>query len=119
MKTRVLPVDEWPRLGGMPAWGEAPLPDPEHALIVVVEDDGGEILMHWVAVTFVHLECLWKRPDCGAGVTRALLETMFDELRSRDIAAVWTIAQTPEIDRLARHAGFERLPGAMYLKSLQ
>lgn len=84
MNSRILPPEEWPRLAGTEAEAVWPTLDPEHARVVVVEDEG-EIVATWTVMRIVHVECLWVKPSHRGvfGVTKRLLRGM------RDAASAW------------------------------
>jgi hypothetical protein len=114
---RLLPPDEWYRLG-LPA---AILPtNPDRALVIVVEDQG-QIVGRWMAYETVILEGLaiaathQKRP----GVARQLLQAMTRELAARGVPQATTLIQDPEVAALAERHGLLRLPGQLWVLDLR
>lgn len=96
------------------------LPNPATSVVGVIEVDG-VIVARWMALNVVMLEGLQidaeyqKRP----GVARRLLNLMLGTLRARGIVAATTIVQDSGVGELARHAGFNRVPGTLYQKDLR
>lgn len=90
--------------------------DKEQTLIVVVEDEHGDVVQTWMALTAVHVEGLWARPDHrgSAGSTRALINKMVEELRSRGIAEVLTRAESGDVEVLISKIGGKRVPGSLW-----
>lgn len=61
MTHRILLPDEWAKLAHTDLGRQLPLCDPAHTLVLVVED-GDEIVGCWAALTIVHVEGLWVDP---------------------------------------------------------
>lgn len=121
--TRILPPDEWGRLASLESLGIPPdrLPPPD-SLVIVVEREGDQAIVgRWMAYNIVVLEGLAIDPAYQhfPRVAGGLLNRMMDELRTREIPAVLTLIQTPEVERLAEHAGFVQVPGTVWQKDLQ
>lgn len=112
---RRLPPEEWEaKLVGTPLHHQ-PL-DPEHTLIMVVEEDG-QVVACWAALTCVHLEGLWSAPEGrgGAGRARALLEAMAGELTKVGVAEAITTAIDPKVEGLIAHVGGRQIPGSQWV----
>lgn len=118
-RARVLPVEEWERLRALP-FGKEGLPDPQLAMIVVVENADGQIVGTWAAQTMVMLDGLWKDPEAAkeAPVAPLLLRTMKDLLREREIVTSFTLISDPQVMVLAVKAGFTRASGDLWMLQL-
>lgn len=90
--------------------------DKEQTLIVIVQDASGAIVQTWMALTVVHVEGLWARPDHEghAGSTRLLIDKMVTELRARNVAEVLTRAESGKIEVLITKIGGRRVPGSLW-----
>jgi N-acetylglutamate synthase-like GNAT family acetyltransferase len=62
--TRQLPVEEWPRLAETVLCRVWDSLSPDHARVVVVEDDSGKIVGTCAVMTFVHVEGLGIDEHC-------------------------------------------------------
>lgn len=115
---RTLPPDEWAAklvgtsLEGMPL-------NPEHALVVVVEQDG-VVVACWSAQTVVHVEGLWEKDGHrgGAGVGRALLTHMVAELLKAGVVEAITQSDSSPIDAMLEKVGARRVPGIAWVLPL-
>lgn len=104
--TRLLPVEEWPRLTGTlldPAWTAF---DPERDLVLVVERDGvivgcTSFLPRW------HMEGTWVAPSDRkrAGVGRALLRGMYGLAHALRAQELILVSVDPEISALCQRLG--------------
>lgn len=115
---RLLPPTEWHRLG-LPA---AVLPtDPSNAIIVVVEDEHGEIIGRWFGYTTVTLEGLFINPEHRKhpGVAARLMQAMTTELVSRGVPQATTLIQTPDVAALAKRHGLYTLDGQVWVLDLR
>jgi len=112
---RVLPVQEWDKLSACwPAIGEV---KPETMSVVVVEDDAGVVIGAWALITLAHVEGFWIDPahQKRAGVLRRLWAGIRTLAAERQIDAVITGADSPQIEVLLEHVGAQRLPAAFLL----
>lgn len=111
-RARLLPPQEWGRLADPALAGLVP----GSATIIVVEVDG-QIVAHWAAMQVVHVEGLWMDPDYAghAGVGRALLSAMVEQLRALQVREALTQAGTPEVEALCEKAGGQRVPGTTWV----
>lgn len=108
---RLLPFEEWDRLDTFPIMANG-YPDPNTTAIMVAEDEAGEIVGTWCAITPIILEGLWVREDHRKGLTAGrLLYGMKAFLKDLNMISAYTLVQTPEVLALAEKAGFERIPG--------
>lgn len=110
MRTRVLPVEEWPRLKHTDAETVWPMLDPDRTLIVVVEDDG-LIVAHHILSFVLHAECLWVHPDyrkglAGGRLWQAVKRAVLAGMRTRGF---WTAAETDEVKALIAKVGGTRI----------
>lgn len=116
---RMLQPNEYERLLelGIP---REKLPSPDTAIVAVIEEDG-KIVGRWIAGTVTILEGLQIEEAYrnSPGVARKLLQIMMAELRSLGVASAITFVQNDMVGELARHAGFDRLPGTIYQKDLR
>ena len=78
MRTRILSVEELPRLAGTELGDVWPHYAQDSILALVVEDDDGRIVGCWGLMTVLHLEGLWIHPDHRnhGDVARRLLTKM-------------------------------------------
>lgn len=111
---RLLPPEEWAER--VPALAMLP---PASSFVVVVEDGGpgGRLLAQWAAMTVTHVEGLELAADvtAHAGVGRALLTLMVQQLRAFGVREVLTQADTPEVGILCAKAGGHAVPGATWV----
>lgn len=114
MTSRVLPVEEWPRLAGTEA--EAVWPHLSEASRVLVVEHDGEIVGCWVLMSVVHAECLWIAPlhRGKAAVARRLWTAMRRAARALSAPVVATAALTDDVRALLEHVGATKLPGDHY-----
>lgn len=119
VKARVLPPEEWERLRAYGPFAQAGgvLPDPAHAIVVVVEDETGEIQGCWQARDIIILEALHLSEDWRNSpmASRRLFFGMMEEFAAREVTQAITLVQAPYIETLARKAGFTPLPGSVFL----
>ena len=120
MTTRILPPAEWTRLRTTEAAEVWPYFDPRHTQVIVVEDDGGEIVGTWTLLTVVHAECLWIAPAyrSKASVARRLWQALRGVARQARLETIATAAQTDEVRALLAHVGATKLPGDHYVMRL-
>jgi hypothetical protein len=115
---RMLPPDEWHRLGIAPEL----LPrDPDRAVIMVVEDEAGGIIARWMAYDTTVLEGLFVAPAHRhhPGVAGRLLQAMTAELVGRNVAMAITLIEDPEVMQLAERHGLYSLPGQLWVLDLR
>ena len=116
MTSRILPVEEWPRLAGTELEAVWPVLDPQQAHIVVVEHDGA-IVGCWAVIRYVHVEGVWIAPSYRkrGRVAAHLLRGMRSVARAMGAEAVWTAAVSDEVEGLIGHLGGVRLPADHYV----
>jgi hypothetical protein len=116
---RLLPVEEWHRLEGLP-FAQNGLPDPNLARILVAETPEGEIVGIWAAMAAVHLDGLWVAPSYrrASWVAVKLLKAMKVLLIELGIVQSFTIIESAEVLALATKAGFTRIRGDLCLLDL-
>jgi ribosomal protein S18 acetylase RimI-like enzyme len=114
---RLLPFAEWDRLD--PALTAAL--DPNRAIIVVVENEVGDIVARWMAFDTVALEGLSIDPGYQKhpGVAARLLQAMTVELMARGVPQAITMITAPEVERLAERHGLTRAPGNLWVLDLR
>ena len=79
MIARVLPKEEWHRLGDLPISELFPFVRPEDIRVIVVEAEGA-IVGTWTLLRMTHLEGIWvDEKHRNAGVVRSLMRTAFRE----------------------------------------
>jgi len=111
MTTRILQPEEYGRLAGTEL--EAVVPYlPADALVVVVED-GAEIVGCWAVYSLVHVEGVWIAPSHRgrSSVARRLLRGMMRAARAFGARAVCTAALDVEVATMLRKLGANELPG--------
>ena len=113
--TRVLPREEWHRLGEERAAFYSSV-NPEDIRVVVVEERG-QIVATMAVLRIPHLECFWMAPDKAgnAGITRSLLRAAFGEVSG--YAPNWCLANSdcPETNATLERLGGEWLPVHTYM----
>jgi hypothetical protein len=117
-QTRLLPVEEWPRLVGTELETVWPHLDPSTAVVLVVEDESGQIVGCWSLFACLHAEGVWIAPDHRRRgvVAKRLLRGMQETARALGVTAVTTAAESSEIAALVtRHLRGQRLPGEMFV----
>ena len=115
--SRILPVDEWPKLAETDLGELWTLLKPADTQVLVVEHEGAIVGM-WLGVRIVHAEGVWIAPAHrgGFGVVRRLLAGMRRIARSWGASVVWTGAaegDTTVMDLITRLGG-SRVPMAAY-----
>lgn len=115
MTSRLLPVEEWPRLDGTEAaeiWRHL---DPARTHVLAVEQDGA-IVGTWVLMNVLHAECLWIAPEYRGktSVARRLWTAMQRTARALGVPAVATAALTDDVRQLLEHVGATKVPGDHY-----
>lgn len=115
MITRVLPIEEWPRLKGTEAERLWPMLDPTRSQVLVVED-AGRILGCWVLMWQMHAECVWVAEDQrkGTAVQRRLWEAMQEQAEKAQAGAVITGAISDDVRSLLEKHGAKKIPGDAY-----
>ena len=112
---RMLLVEEWGRLEGMP-FAQNGLPPPELAVIFVAETAAGQIIGVWSAMTCVMLDGLWVAPEYHATtIAGRLLRETKGFLREKEIGVAFTMISDPGVMCLAHKAGFTRCPGDLWM----
>lgn len=116
MTTRLLPVVEWPRLQGTEAEALYPLLQPDRSIVVVVED-GDQIVGCHVLLWVLHAECLWIHPAHRGktSVARRLWRTVQRTARACGVHALMTAACDDTVRGLLAHAGAAQLPGDHFM----
>ena len=106
MTTRLLPVDEWPRLAGTLLETVWPNLDPTADAVLVVED-AGQIVACSALVRAWHLEGTWVAPQWRRRVTvgRRLLTAMRALLRGRGVRDVLMMALNDRNAKLCARFG--------------
>lgn len=109
---RVLPSEEWSRLGD-PQITALP---PGAATVLVVEI-AGEIVAHVVTMLVAHVEGLTVDPayQTHAGVGRALISLLAATLRRAGVEEALTQIDTPAMEILCAKAGGRPLPGVTWV----
>jgi tellurite resistance-related uncharacterized protein len=118
--TRLLPLDEWPKLAGTEAETVWPLLDPLTSHVLVVEDNDA-IVGAWVLLSVLHAECLWIAPAHRGktAVARRLWAFMQRTARALGAPAVATAAMTDDVRKLLEHVGATKVPGDHYAMRVQ
>jgi hypothetical protein len=116
MTTRLLPHDEWHRLDGTDLSEGLSLLNPDHVDVLVVEDDG-VIVAHWLLASMLHVEGLWIAPEARKSgvVARRLWRGMRETVAKRGASSVLTGAVTDDVKALLDHAGAMPLPDQFVL----
>lgn len=110
MTSRILPFEEWhllpdsldPILVGM---------RPGVSRVLVVEDQGA-IVGHWLLFPVLHAECIYIAPAYRktGGVARRLLRLLKHGARSLGFDRVWTASDSPDVTALLAHPRLGGVP---------
>lgn len=87
MTERILPPSEWQRLNALGFQDIWPTWNPDDVRVCVVEDERGEIVDHWVAIRFWHVEALRVHAPHSF---RRLWRLMSKTLSTLGATVVWT-----------------------------
>lgn len=119
IQIRQLPFEEWDKLEGLPIATNG-LPNPDTSAIIAAQDEDGNVIGVWAAMTPIVLEGLWIREDHRhSTVAGRLLINMKQFLRSINVDRAFTLVQAPEIKALAEKAGFNAIPGDLMMLELE
>ncbi len=121
MTSRILPIEEWNKLGATdfgPVLDQ--LPKSGGVEVVVVEDEG-QIVGAWSLMQIWHAEGLWIAPERRqrTGVARRLWAALCGRVREHGCTSVLTNAMTDDIRHLLGTAGASKMPGDLYLLPLR
>jgi len=113
MKVRELHPSEWGRLSETelgPLIDAMPL---EHTMVLVVEDDAGEIVGCWGCYSILHVEGLWIRDDhrLKGSVGRRLWTAMRAFLTAKGAGGAVTASMNDDVTYMLERAGARKLPG--------
>ena len=118
MTSRLLPPDEWFKLADRPPFDHAGLPDSDHWLIVVVEEDG-QILASCALLDTVHWDGFHVNEDQrgNPAVFKQLLERSIATLQAHGVpgAHVTVPEDHPALSAMVERFGFIPAPGRLYL----
>lgn len=116
MTTRILPVQEWPRLDAVGAETVWPLLDPNRAQILVIEDRG-QIVGTLTLMQVLHAECLWIAPSHrrGFGVIKRLLDAMWRLARLDGAKALWSGSTSETTTNILHRIGASEVPGQAFV----
>lgn len=103
MTIRRLAAAEFSRLAEHPLLEGIGLPDPRHSVIVVAEE-GAEIVAFWVTVEVLHIEPVWISPKYrGGGLVRRLWRAVKSVVDDCGAKEAFCFSDRPETaDYLAR-----------------
>ena len=121
LAVRVLPVSEWHRIATPETAAALPLLNPAKAQILVVEDDG-QIVGHWIALQTLHAEGVWIAPDYrkAGGVARKLWRAMRQQAVDGGYGWLMTGAQTADVRALiVDHLGGQPLSVEQFVVSVK
>jgi len=118
MRARILKPEEWGRVNSPALPALLPYVEPQNIAIVVVEDDGGEIVASVTAMHVTHFEELWIDPKHrgNPGIGRALIRQAYAIPRVRGERFVFGGAENGDdrMDSLCRRLGGHPLPVQFY-----
>ena len=103
---RILPAIEYIRLKDIE---EGFIPNPDGSVVVVAEDEDGEICGRIMLVPFLHLDGIWLREDKRKGrvmikMEKALVELMEDN----DISGVQVDVYVTKMEEYLSRWGYEK-----------
>jgi hypothetical protein len=89
---------------------------PKESQVIVVEQDG-IVVGHWVLIPYWHVECFEVYPEHKkkAGVAKGLFRTMFGILHSMRVKTVLTAAVTDEVEKYLKRMHATELPGKHFV----
>jgi hypothetical protein len=111
--TRVLSIEEWTLRRYELPYPPGGLDPGEYKRLVVVEDEGRNIVASWVVMNLVMLEGLnvvQGHPMAGKHLLFGMMKTLLDD----GVPAATTRIEDPAVMALAEHAGFVPVPGTLY-----
>jgi ribosomal protein S18 acetylase RimI-like enzyme len=118
MTTRILPVEEWPRLVGTELEGAIAIL-PKEAKVLVTED-GEDIVACLAVLPIMHVEGLWVAPSHRRnGVGQNLWTAMQRQLALHGVGTVVAGSVSAEMDGILAGLGGEQLPGNMFVLSVR
>jgi hypothetical protein len=119
LQTRILPVDDWPRLDGTELETVYPFLDRLRAHVIVVEE-GNAIVGCWAVFPLVHCEGVWIAPAHRgkSAVARHLLKAMRSTARAMGAQAVNTAAVSDEVRAILAGLGATPIGGDHYVLGL-
>lgn len=110
MRVRVLPMEEWGRLGESQLPLLLPFVNPENIAIVVVEDEG-RIIGTLAALRVTHYEGAWIAPEYRGGIVpRMLLRTAADVVRGWGDSWAFGGAASDEMRDILKRLGAVEIP---------
>lgn len=119
MTSRVLPVEEWPRLRGTDAERLWPTLDPLRTVVVVVEHEG-LIIAHHILLFVLHAEALWVHPDHRHGtVGGRLWQAVKRAVLNSGARGFVTAACDDRVRALIAHVGGVPLPGTHHVVNVE
>ena len=123
MMSRILPVDEWDKLKDLDPYDQQGLPDPNHFLITVVEDEAGRILAHAAIFDTVHWDVFRIIPDQARNpaVARHLATIGYQTLQGLGVPSVHlTVSpEHPALVKMAEQLGFHPSPLRLYIRAVE
>ncbi len=113
-KIRVLAPEEHGRLVGLGPFKERG-PDPATSLVVVAEDEEGNILGYWCAFNAVHLEPLWvaepaRQNGIGLAMWAGLRQVLKEQGVSNGFAMIADEDLLTHLPLAVGRLGFKRVP---------
>lgn len=120
MTVRELPPSEWGRLAETELGGVIEHCPPEHTVVLVVENERGEIIGCWGCYSILHVEGLWIREDhrLKGSVGRRLWGTMRRFLLSKGAIGAVTGSMSHDVTEMLERAGARKLPGEHFFLPL-
>lgn len=106
MKYRILPAEEWDRLGAIidPQY----IPHPHAGSVAVAEDDSGNIAGVLFLQLAMHMEPLiLKSPKVNF---EKLHNTLMEAVKHNKGLHVYCFSDKEIVDRMAKHVGMDQLP---------
>lgn len=100
---RELPPDQWHRLSQVPGpFHGVDLPPSDSCRIVVVENQAGEIVMHWPVFDAIHLDGLWTREDVRhhSHLQRVFLGAIVWMLQQAGVRYAHAIIREDDVERI-------------------
>jgi len=113
MTVRELPPREWARLSETELGPLIEAMPPAHTMVLVVEDDEGQIVGCWGCYSILHVEGLWIREDHRrkGSVGRRLWTAMRAFLVAKGAGGAVTASMDHDVTAMLERVGARKLPG--------
>jgi hypothetical protein len=117
MRMEILTADRFVELTGTELEPILPMLAADDVRVITVRDDAGELVGHWAAIRYVHMEAIHIAPAHRkrGRVLAKLLEGMRTIAAGWNTGAVLTGSMCEDVSSLILHYGGVELPGTHYV----